>query len=106
MEKTWTARQRIGKLLVAPFTRDLLIRRFNQINNTFCDRGNILISAEYDDQVFIYPAQAFAAPAVAEFEGKPFPIPQQYHELLTIMYGDYMAHPPISERHTHFARKE
>ncbi len=36
-----------------------------------------------------------------EFEGYQFPIPKNYHKILTTCYGDYMKLPPIELRHPH-----
>jgi len=38
-----------------------------------------------------------------EFEDFSIPIPESYHEYLTIHYGDYMKLPPEKERHCHSA---
>jgi lipopolysaccharide cholinephosphotransferase len=32
------------------------------------------------------------------FEGKKYPIPKNYHEILTALYGDYMTPPPKQEQ--------
>ncbi len=37
----------------------------------------------------------------AEFEGHLFPIPMDYHDVLTKNYGDYMKLPPEEKRHPH-----
>ena len=33
-----------------------------------------------------------------DFENEKFPIPREYHKILTICYGDYMKLPPIEQR--------
>ena len=35
-----------------------------------------------------------------QFEGKNYPIPTNYHQLLSMMYGDYMVLPSFDERKT------
>ena len=105
-KNTWTARQRIGKLLAMFVSRERFIRQFKALNKRFGDGEDFLLSAEYDDRIFMYPSSVFSQQKLVKFEGVLFPIPQQYQELLTIMYGDYMTPPPLSERHTHFAAIE
>ena len=34
----------------------------------------------------------------AEFEGKEYPIPKNYHDFLTEQYGDYMTPPPVEKQ--------
>lgn len=46
----------------------------------------------------IYPRNCFDNIIGAEFEGKEYPIPSKYDELLTTMYGDYMELPPPEKR--------
>lgn len=46
----------------------------------------------------IYPESFFREHTMALFEGEYFPIPKDYDELLTILYGDYMKIPSEEER--------
>ena len=32
------------------------------------------------------------------FEGIPMPVPEDYHTILTELYGDYMQPPPVKDR--------
>lgn len=43
---------------------------------------------------FIYKRSDFDNSIQLEFEGKCYPAPKRYHELLTLEYGDYMTPPP------------
>ncbi len=46
----------------------------------------------------IYPRKWFCQLASADFEGRSFPVPSQYHKFLTRLYGDYMVPTPENER--------
>ena len=50
---------------------------------------------------FIYNIEDFENPIYLEFEGRKYPTPRRYHELLTMEYGDYMTPPPIDKRKAH-----
>lgn len=51
----------------------------------------------YYDDAEIFPL------GTLEFCGKQFPVPKNFHKVLTEVYGDYMLLPPPDERRTHFA---
>lgn len=46
----------------------------------------------------VYPREYFRKVVAKTFEDGEFPIPVHAHELLTILYGDYMQLPPPEER--------
>lgn len=46
----------------------------------------------------------FGSPIKAEFEGREVFIPENSHEILKALYGDYMKLPPERERRTHGVR--
>ena len=46
----------------------------------------------------VFSNEWFLESVNVEFEGKFFPAPKGYHEVLTTLYGDYMAPPPVEER--------
>ena len=46
----------------------------------------------------VYPKEYFLRTERMSFEGREFPVSIHYHELLTILYGDYMQLPPPEER--------
>lgn len=50
---------------------------------------------------FIYSINDFSNEVMFEFEGRKYPGPQRYHELLTQQYGDYMTPPPKNKRFPH-----
>ena len=45
-----------------------------------------------------YPASFLKEMIWVDFENEKFPIPREYHKILTICYGDYMKLPPIEQR--------
>lgn len=54
-----------------------------------------------------YPRESYSAEWFSDcvpmlFEGKEYPAPKGYRELLTNMYGDYMTPPPKDEQSGHF----
>lgn len=46
----------------------------------------------------VYSSRFFTQWTEAAFEGGTYPIPRDYDEVLTILYGDYMCLPPEEER--------
>jgi lipopolysaccharide cholinephosphotransferase len=48
-----------------------------------------------------FPRILFDKVTEVEFEGRRFPAPMDYHQYLTIHYGDYMKLPPENERVNH-----
>jgi lipopolysaccharide cholinephosphotransferase len=54
----------------------------------------------------IYKKEWFNTCIELEFEGKSFCVPQNYHEILTTLYGDYMELPPEHQRITHGVAQE
>jgi len=53
-----------------------------------------------------YQLEWFAESVVLEFEGRQYPAPVGWHELLTNMYGDYMQPPDELEKTGHFVSWE
>lgn len=51
------------------------------------------------------PAECFEEVEEREFEGMRFPVFKQYDEYLTLLYGDYMALPPVEKRGSHASTK-
>lgn len=49
----------------------------------------------------LFRASDFEFSVNGEFEGKQYPIPQNYHEVLEATYGDYMQLPPEENRVAH-----
>lgn len=46
----------------------------------------------------VFPERFFRERTTAVFEGVEYPVPREYDQLLTILYGDYMAIPPEEDR--------
>lgn len=45
-----------------------------------------------------FPKEYFGTPRYVNFEGHPLPVPAEAEKVLTHIYGDYMAYPPVSSR--------
>ena len=54
-----------------------------------------------NDKVFCEQNEIFPLRKDIPFEGKYFPIPNNYDAVLTYKYGDYMTIPPVEKRHIH-----
>lgn len=52
-----------------------------------------------------YPKKAFEKAVWKEFEGVKMPIPEGYHDYLTIAFGDYMKMPPKEKQKPHHDTK-
>lgn len=46
----------------------------------------------------VYPRQYFQELTTHTFENKMYPIPANHHQLLQLLYGDYMVLPPLEQR--------
>ena len=46
----------------------------------------------------IFPCDCFKNTELHEFEGLKVPSPQGYDKVLSVLYGDYMKFPPVSDR--------
>ena len=46
----------------------------------------------------IFPSVCFKNTELHEFEGLKVPIPKGYDKILSVLYGDYMKFPPVSDR--------
>lgn len=55
-------------------------------------------SSSYDHLKQTAPADWYGDPAMIMFEGKLRPCPQEFDQILTAIYGDYMTMPPEDER--------
>lgn len=46
----------------------------------------------------VFPREWFTERTVVDFEGRAVPVSAHAHEMLTLIYGDYMTQPPEEER--------
>jgi len=85
---------------------DLLAKICIKVLNHFHDRSNSVVVLGAEGMVWdgiikkewIYPLKS------ATFEGQQFPIPNDYSNYLTLLYGsEYMKLPPVKDRLTHNA---
>lgn len=61
--------------------------------------ANILGRAGYDKEVM--PVEFFGSPEYLEFEGHLLPLPQEWDQYLSQLYGNYMKLPPVDEQVNH-----
>ncbi len=69
-------------------------RKYNNINTKFI--GFLFNFSKFSKIVF--DKNIFGKAKYLEFEGRMLPVPQKYHEYLTLIYGDYMKYPPKEEQ--------
>ena len=92
----------LGKLASYPF----LHRRILAIRDEQREESKVCMCDGWLRSLMNYPMprEIFDRFIDAEFEGHVFPIPAEYDQYLTIMYGDYMKLPPVEDRVTHEVR--
>lgn len=49
----------------------------------------------------LWPKILFPASIHCDFAGRKYSIPEKFHDILTITFGDYMQLPPMNERKSH-----
>lgn len=57
-----------------------------------------MVKLNYYWKPFVIPSSIFDEYIELDFEGHRFMAVKQYHEYLSLMYGDYMTPPPVEER--------
>ena len=60
------------------------------------DVANIYGIKQYYNEIM--PKEYIGAPVMLEFEGSPTPVPEQWDNYLTFLYGDYHQLPPEDQR--------
>ena len=90
-----------SKILLFPFPKNYFAKCIDRNAKRFMHLPSARIGNFYGFARYTAPKALFDEMMDKEFEGQLFKIPTQYHEWLTIVYGDYMQLPPESERHTH-----
>jgi lipopolysaccharide cholinephosphotransferase len=92
------------KIIAAKFLKPFL--PIESVINHYLHRCS-LFPFDYSDKVISYDAYIvfdralFATTLFKEFEGRLYPVPVGYDDVLRIVYGDYMKVPPESERTSH-----
>jgi len=84
-------------------------RNMTKYNHKKNNKYMVNLASFYSHDRQTVPKEVYGEPIFAEFEGHTFPVPAQSHELLSTVYGDYMALPPEDERsagHFFHANKE
>jgi len=90
----------ISRLITKNALRRLSHAVLTRYRSVDCQYGLNLSAIKSWQQFFntMREKKAFLRTIPGEFEGYYFPIPSNYHEILTKSYGEYMSLPPQSER--------
>lgn len=78
-----------------------LMKMHNNSSNSYCVNYGSL----YDAKREIFPVEYFSSTVEMNFEGKKFPVPNEYGKVLENVYGDYKKLPSFSKRfpkHSYF----
>lgn len=69
------------------------------LKNTFSyDKSNYVTCAVWEDSLCFVEKKSFDSYEKLLFEGIEVKVPQNYHEILLSIYGDYFLLPPVEER--------
>lgn len=74
--------------------QDAIASWCNRRDTEFC----CMYTYPYDYLDRLFPRHVFEGTEMVEFEGYRLPAPKGWHEVLTILYGDYMTPPPPEHR--------
>lgn len=101
--KNRLARGLFALLLRLPSSVSLFLREAVRIYYSLTSSGDMLatVYGSYGYPRESYKAEWFCSQAYLLFEGRHFPAPIGYREILSNMYGDYMTPPNENNRHTH-----
>ena len=64
--------------------------------------SNPLLGEIYDSIGFFIPSELYTETTALEFEGRTYPAPARYKDVLSIEYGDFMQLPPEDKRHIEY----
>lgn len=102
-------RRQIAKAVLYPslkvccliFTKEKMVQHFETLAQKYNDcAGSWLYehSGASPYGKWVIPKECFTNTTIKKFEDTDFSIPRNYHEYLTIGYGDYMRLPPQDQR--------
>lgn len=94
----------VGKIVTAPFSVRSLAMKLEKCCKTYSRENSAYVGCLVD-LVYglgdIFPVDWLTETTELEFEGKFYPAPKRYHDVLTKQYGDYMQLPPVEKRKRH-----
>lgn len=96
--KGFLRKRLIGNRTVNKFKK-YLAREINKYDFNNCDYCGEILTGPYDRRV--YKKEIFKESINIDFENVSMPIPKEYHQYLSYIYGDYNKLPEESERCGH-----
>ena len=100
----------VGRLICKPFSLSWILSRIKRLATSYNNDDNLLFTACIS--VFTYGmreivrVENYSRTVPLLFEGKQYPAPVGYEDVLSAMYGeDYMCLPPEEKRISHHAYK-
>ena len=94
----------IAKVILPLVPMNLMKRLAHKIATSFDNKNTIRVAniLGYNGlKKLAVPREFFGEPVYTDFEGLSLPVPQQCHEYLENVYGDYMSLPPEDKRGSH-----
>lgn len=94
----------IAKLLPFSFLQ-FKVKSLSTKSNNSENKFAANLASTYPPVSQIVPIEYYGTPQFLPFEGHELPVPQEYHNLLTVIYGDYKTPPPKHrqiQRHSFF----
>lgn len=97
----------VGNILLKPISTQYLLKKITSLSKSFNYLEDFECGYIADIGIFSYGMNELFSKndfdnfALLEFEGKYFPVPINYREVLSNMYGDYMKLPSIENQISH-----
>lgn len=96
-----TPKKKLMMLLAAPMRIGVLRKAVTGFVGAFNRKTTRRVGMHYGRTVWktaLVPRSYFGKPLYVPFADTTLPVPEKYHEYLTLMFGDYMQLPPAEQR--------